>query len=92
MSSTIEANRPLKLNLKTLSQPHVAPAQPSKIQSLTGPSSKPSFANFESEERIIQLTNQIDEQILYLDNRMDMVLEQHEKDFLSAYRKHMIAV
>jgi hypothetical protein len=27
-----------------------------------------------------------------LDNRMDIVLEQHEKDFLSAYRKHMIAV
>lgn len=23
---------------------------------------------------------------------MDLVLEQHEKDFLAAYRKHMIAV
>ncbi len=27
-----------------------------------------------------------------LDNRLDMVLENHEKDFLSAYRLHMIRV
>lgn len=29
---------------------------------------------------------------MQLDNRMDIVLEAHEKDFLAAYRKHMIAV
>jgi len=29
---------------------------------------------------------------LQLDNRMDIVLEAHEKDFLAAYRKLMIAV
>lgn len=46
----------------------------------------------EDEIRIIETTNKIDEQILMLDNRMDLVLEQHEKDFLSAYRKHMIEV
>ena len=27
-----------------------------------------------------------------LDNRLDMVLEKHEKDFLSAYRIHMLKV
>lgn len=27
-----------------------------------------------------------------LDNRLDMVLENHEKKFLSAYRLHMIRV
>jgi hypothetical protein len=27
-----------------------------------------------------------------LDNRLDMVLENHEKDFLSAYRLHMVRV
>jgi len=27
-----------------------------------------------------------------LDNRLDMVLENHEKDFLSAYRLHMVHV
>ena len=27
-----------------------------------------------------------------LDNRLDLVLEKHEKDFLSAYRYHMVKV
>jgi hypothetical protein len=40
----------------------------------------------------VQFTNEIDDEVIRLDNRMDMVLEQHERDFLSAYRKHMIEV
>ncbi len=40
----------------------------------------------------MQFTNEIDDEVIRLDNRMDVVLEQHERDFLSAYRKHMIEV
>jgi hypothetical protein len=40
----------------------------------------------------VQFTNEIDDEVIRLDNRMDVVLEQHERDFLSAYRKHMIEV
>lgn len=40
----------------------------------------------------MQLTNEIDDEVIRLDNKMDVVLEQHERDFLSAYRKHMIEV
>ena len=39
-------------------------------------------ANLEDEEKILDFANRIDEQILQLDNRMDLVLETHEKDFL----------
>lgn len=48
--------------------------------------------NYEVEQKIIRNTAQLDEQILNLDNLMDMRLEKHEQDFLSAYRKHMISV
>lgn len=44
------------------------------------------------EKKIVQATNEIDDEVIRLDNRMDVVLEQHERDFLSAYRKHMIEV
>ncbi len=44
------------------------------------------------EKKIVQVTNEIDDEVIRLDNRMDVVLEQHERDFLSAYRKHMIEV
>ena len=46
----------------------------------------------ENELKIVSLTNQIDDVVLQLDNTMDVVLEQHERDFLQAYRKHMIQV
>ena len=46
----------------------------------------------ENEKRILALVNSIDKEVVMLDNRMDVQLEQHEKDFLAAYRKHMIAV
>ena len=46
----------------------------------------------EDEKKIVGLVNSIDEEITQLDNRMDTKLEEHEKDFLAAYRKHMIAV
>lgn len=46
----------------------------------------------DDERKIVALVNTIDDQILKLDNLMDLKLEEHEKDFLSAYRKHMIAV
>lgn len=49
-------------------------------------------AGLEDETKIVMLVNAIDDQITYLDNRMDVVLEQHERDFLAAYRKHMIEV
>lgn len=41
---------------------------------------------------IIDTVNKIDEQIAMLDNRLDLVLEKHEKDFLGAYRYHMVKV
>lgn len=46
----------------------------------------------ETEQKIVFLTNQIDDEVTKLDNTMDVVLEQHERDFLTAYRKHMIEV
>lgn len=38
------------------------------------------------------MIDKLDNQIVQLDNRLDMVLEKHEKDFLSAYRFHMVKV
>lgn len=49
-------------------------------------------SKIEDEQRIVELADSIDEQIVMLDNRLDMVLENHEKDFLSAYRLHMVRV
>ena len=49
-------------------------------------------SKIEDEQHIVELADQIDEQIVMLDNRLDMVLETHEKDFLSAYRLHMVKV
>jgi len=46
----------------------------------------------QNERAIIDTINKIDEQITMLDNRLDLVLEKHEKDFLSAYRFHMVKV
>jgi len=46
----------------------------------------------QNERLIIDTVNKIDEQITMLDNRLDLVLEKHEKDFLSAYRFHMVKV
>ena len=46
----------------------------------------------DDEKKIVGLVNSIDDLIIKLDNMMDSVLEEHEKDFLSAYRKHMVSV
>lgn len=46
----------------------------------------------DNDQKIIFLTNQIDEQITDLDEKLDHVLEKHEKDFLKAYRFHMLKV
>jgi hypothetical protein len=84
----------LKLNLKRVEDdvPTVNPIAQllqSKLKQNVGlhPHSK-----IEDEQRIVELADQIDEQIVMLDNRLDMVLENHEKDFLSAYRLHMVRV
>ena len=46
----------------------------------------------DNDQKIIQLTNEIDNQITDLDEKLDHVLEKHEKDFLKAYRFHMLKV
>ena len=46
----------------------------------------------EDEKKIVGFANSIDDCIKNLDIEMDQVLERHERDFLAAYRKHMIAV
>ena len=46
----------------------------------------------QNERMIIDTVSKIDEQIAMLDNRLDLVLEKHEKDFLGAYRYHMVKV
>jgi len=50
------------------------------------------YSRIEDEKRIVELADMIDEQILMLDNRLDLVLENHEKEFLGAYRIHMVRV
>jgi hypothetical protein len=40
----------------------------------------------------VELTDKIDSEIYQLDNRLDLVLEKHETDFLAAYRYHMLKV
>ena len=45
-----------------------------------------------TEEEIVSYADRIDEQIAHLDTRLDLVLEKHERDFLSAYRLHMVQV
>ena len=44
------------------------------------------------EERIQFFAGKIDEQIVDLDQKLDHVLEKHEKDFLKAYRVQMLKV
>lgn len=46
----------------------------------------------EDEKKIVGFANSIDDCIKNLDIEMDQVLERHERDFLAAYRKHMISV
>ena len=50
------------------------------------------LADMDNDQKIIFLTNQIDAQITDLDEKLDHVLEKHEKDFLKAYRFHMLKV
>ena len=45
-----------------------------------------------NEEMIVSLANQIDSNITALDEKLDSVLERHEKEFLQAYRFHMLKV
>lgn len=46
----------------------------------------------DNEEKIVYYADQIDENIQALDEQLDSVLEKHEKDFLTAYRFHMLKV
>eukprot|EP00347_Sterkiella_histriomuscorum_P008339 403345473 len=43
-------------------------------------------------DRIQNLSIKINSQITDLDDRLDQILEKHEKDFLTAYRYHMLKV
>lgn len=45
-----------------------------------------------SEELVVHVANQIDKNITALDEKLDSVLERHEKEFLTAYRFHMLKV
>jgi len=45
-----------------------------------------------NEERIIAVADKIDKQMENLDVMLDDRLEKHEKDFLQAYRFHMLKV
>lgn len=45
-----------------------------------------------SVKRIKEMGSQLDELIVFLDEKMDNVLEKREKEFLSAYQAHMIKV
>lgn len=45
-----------------------------------------------SEELVVHVANQIDKNITNLDEKLDSVLERHEKEFLTAYRFHMLKV
>jgi hypothetical protein len=68
----------LKLNLK-----HIQPEKMELMHHRSIPKHEAEVsANLEDEEKILDFVNRIDEQILQLDNRMDLVLETHEKDFL----------
>ena len=42
------------------------------------------------ENRIQGLSDEINDQIKFLDGSLDQVLEKHEKDFLSAYRVRLV--
>ena len=44
------------------------------------------------EELIVKLATEIDTNITALDEKLDSVLERHEKEFLTAYRFHMLKV
>ena len=46
----------------------------------------------ETQERIGNLSIFIDDTIENLDQKLDKVLEKNEKDFLTAYRFHMLKV
>ncbi len=70
----------LQLNLKRTQITNPNPATfASKIGNVLG-------SILDDEKRIIDLTNKIDDLVLLLDSQMDIHLEQHEKDFLKAYR------
>ena len=42
--------------------------------------------------RISEIDKNIDEEVVNLDDKLDKVLEKNEKDFLMAYRFHMLKV
>ena len=46
----------------------------------------------ETRERIAALQQNVDTEIEKLDQKLDTVLEKNEKDFLTAYRFHMLKV
>ena len=44
------------------------------------------------QEKIDGLRSQINDQVQDLDNQLESILEKHERDFLTAYRFHMLKV
>lgn len=92
----------LKLALKatgpapsTLDQDSTATGQPGLNRDQEGQTSADimkTLAELENDEKIEFLSRKIDEQITDLDQKLDHVLEKHEKDFLKAYRVQMLKV
>jgi hypothetical protein len=52
----------------------------------------PACSSIQKEQQVVEVTDRIDETFQQLDNRLDLVLEKHETDFLAAYRYHMLKV
>jgi hypothetical protein len=62
-----------------------------KLQRIMDPAARKS--SYESSlKKIREMGDQLDNLIVFLDEKMDNVLEKREKEFLSAYQSHMIEV
>ena len=43
----------------------------------------------QNKKQIVKLADDVDQELLGLDEKLDEVLEKREKEFLNAYRHHM---
>lgn len=93
-SNASNDNTGLRLNLKRVEDDVPTESHFSKTlkQKMSNNIGEQVYSRIEDEKRIVELADMIDEQIVMLDNRLDLVLENHEKEFLSAYRIHMVRV
>ena len=46
----------------------------------------------QNKKQIVKLADDVDQELLGLDEKLDEVLEKREKEFLNAYRHHMTQV